>query len=615
LRPDTFESSAASFREMVERVHVHEWRNTSLGPAETWPSSLRGMVRLLLSSKFPMFVLWGDERTLVYNDAYVPILGDKHPWALGQSFSNVWPEVQDEIGPIINRAFSGEASFFEDLPVVLRRGSRPEQTYFTFSYSPVSDDDGVVGGVFCVCTETTHKVLAERGAAAERERFQRMFEEAPGFICVLRGPAHVFEMVNRACRHLLGPSREYLGKSVAEAVPELRDQGFEEILDEVFETGKPFVATGMTAVFRRSPDQPADERILDFVYQPIFEHDGSVSGIFCEGIDVTERVASDAALRESEDHHRHAVELNPQVAWTAASDGQLDHVAQRWMEWTGTTGLGSTWAEGLHPDDRSRTFEVWGNSVVSGEPYDIEHRVKMRNGEYRWARSRAYPRRDDAGRIVKWYGTTEDIHERKVAEERQALLVNELNHRVKNTLATVQSIAMQTLRNLPDPSARDRLSTRLVALSRAHDVLTREGWEGADLRLIVETVVAPYRGVVSRFSVAGPYIRLAPTVSLTLAMALNELCTNAAKYGALSAEGGRIEIDWKVADERLQLRWEEKGGPAVEPPAERGFGSRLVERQLAHELNGMVQLQFLPSGVVCEIEAPLNAVVPIERES
>jgi PAS domain S-box-containing protein len=343
---------------MAERVHLHDWRNTPLGPAETWASSLRGIVRLLLSSKFPMFVLWGNERTLVYNDAYAPILGDRHPGALGRSFSDVWPEVQDEIGPIIDRAFSGEASFFEDLPVVLRRGSRPEQTYFTFSYSPVADDDAIVEGVFCVCTETTHKVLAVRHAAAERERFQRMFEEAPGFICVLRGPAHVFEMVNRACRRLLGPSREYLGRSLAEAVPELRDQGFEEILDEVFETGKPFVATGMAAVFRRSPDQPADERILDFVYQPMFEPDGSVSGIFCEGVDVTERVASDAALRESEDHHRHAVELNPQVAWTAAPDGQLDHVAQRWMEWTGTTGLGSTWAEGLHPDDRSRTFEV-----------------------------------------------------------------------------------------------------------------------------------------------------------------------------------------------------------------------------------------------------------------
>jgi PAS domain S-box-containing protein len=136
--------------------------------------------------------------------------------------------------------------------------------------------------------------------------------------------------------------------------------------------------------------------------------------------DITARRQFEERLRESEDHYRHTVELNPQVTWTARPDGQLDHVAQRWFEWTGTTGLGETWAEGLHEDDRERTFAVWGHSVATGEPYDIEHRVKMRDGHYRWARSRAFPRLDHERRMVKWYGTTQDIHEQKLAEARLA---------------------------------------------------------------------------------------------------------------------------------------------------------------------------------------------------
>jgi hypothetical protein len=130
-------------------------------------------------------------------------------------------------------------------------------------------------------------------------------------------------------------------------------------------------------------------------------------------------------------------------------------------------GTGESWAEGLHPDDRQRTFDVWRNCVETGEPYDIEHRVRYRNGSYRWARSRAFPRRNEAGEICLWYGATEDIHERKIAEDHQRLLINELNHRVKNTLATVQAIAFQTLKgDIPLDEARARFEARLLALSR-----------------------------------------------------------------------------------------------------------------------------------------------------
>jgi len=206
-------------------------------------------------------------------------------------------------------------------------------------------------------------------------------------------------------------------------------------------------------------------------------------------------------------------------------------------------------------------------------------------------------------------GVMRDITERKRAEELQRLLVNELNHRVKNTLATVQSVAGQTLRNAADlEGARDSLTTRLLALARAHDLLTRESWDGAEMGDLVASLIASH-GDAERFAVQGPAFRLAPKVALSLSMALHELMTNATKYGALSNEAGRVALTWgrmKDAEtERLDLRWEEIDGPSVTTPSRQGFGSRLITGGLARELGGDVRLEYPPTGVVCTISAAL----------
>jgi two-component sensor histidine kinase len=199
---------------------------------------------------------------------------------------------------------------------------------------------------------------------------------------------------------------------------------------------------------------------------------------------------------------------------------------------------------------------------------------------------------------------------REVAEEHRRLLVNELNHRVKNTLATVQFIAAQTLRNAESSEeARDVLASRLIALARAHDVLTRESWDGADLGEIVARAVEPFSGPgENRLRFSGPAVRVAPRIALAVAMALQELATNAVKYGALSNGTGTATITWSLAQgqdgrTRFHVRWEEVGGPAVRPPDRRGFGSRLIERALAHDLDGDVTLEFAATGVVCTLEA------------
>jgi two-component sensor histidine kinase len=203
------------------------------------------------------------------------------------------------------------------------------------------------------------------------------------------------------------------------------------------------------------------------------------------------------------------------------------------------------------------------------------------------------------------------LAELRAASDRQRLLINELNHRVKNTLATIQSMARLTLRGPAiDPQTREVFEDRLMALSRTHDVLTRESWEGADLRDVIDEAVAPHCGSGGdRFRLAGPTLRLPPKAALAFAMALHELCTNAAKYGALRGEAGTVAITWRVDDRarppRLDLRWEERDGPAVTPPDHQAFGTLLVKRMLAMELRGQVELDFRPEGLVCRVSAPV----------
>jgi two-component sensor histidine kinase len=214
-----------------------------------------------------------------------------------------------------------------------------------------------------------------------------------------------------------------------------------------------------------------------------------------------------------------------------------------------------------------------------------------------------------------------ELKERRTAEKHRQLLINELNHRVKNTLATVQSIVAQTMRKSKVATdLRVALDARLIALAQVHDLLTRESWEGTSLRDVVELAIQPYRTEgEDAFTIAGPSIRLAPKTALAVAMALHELVTNALRHGALSNPGGRVNIHWRTPTEgdaqRMYVSWSEHNGPQVAGPVRRGFGSRMIESALAAELNGMVRLEFRPTGLVCEIDAPLPRLAEQRSES
>ncbi len=331
-------------------------------------------------------------------------------------------------------------------------------------------------------------------------------------------------------------------------------------------------------------------------------------------LDITGRKRAEAALRESEARFRHMADSAPALIWMTDAAGQITFANMHYDFLFGRPAdemLGEGWREVIHPDDIEPFFSAFKEAFIARRPFRSEFRVRDKEGRILWLRCEGVARLDDAGAFLGYTGCNVDITDAKVAEVRQQLLINELNHRVKNTLASVQYIVSQTLRNAATTEqAKGAFEARLMALSRAHDVLTRENWEGAGLSEIVAETIEPYRGLgESRFRIDGPQVRVQPRMALALAMAIQELATNAVKYGALSNAAGSVRLDWGIesggGQPRLQLRWEEREGPAVAEPSKRGFGTRLIERGLAQDIDGEVRIDFAPSGVVCTLDAPL----------
>jgi signal transduction histidine kinase/ActR/RegA family two-component response regulator len=300
LEPDLTDAQSLVFLsgggEIGAMMRAHDWSASPLGHPATWPQALRTVVALMLNSAFPMFVAWGKDLGFLYNDAYVQILGEKHPASLGAPFYEVWKEIWEDISPFIERSLAGEATYREKLPLLMNRHGYDEQTFFTFSYSPVRDDNGVPAGVHCACVEVTGQVYAERYRDEENKRLVTLFEQAPGIIAVLRGPEHRFEITNKSYMQMIGRT-DLVGKTAREALPYIEGQGFFELLDQVYQTGTPFVGHSVPLDVAREPGMPLERRYLDFIYQPIRDPAGEVVGIFVEGSDVTIRKQVEDDLR------------------------------------------------------------------------------------------------------------------------------------------------------------------------------------------------------------------------------------------------------------------------------------------------------------------------------
>ncbi len=359
---------------------------------------------------------------------------------------------------------------------------------------------------------------------------------------------------------------------------------------------------------------------------PLFDAAGKVIGaVYCVQ-DITERKRVTDALEQS---RQHALEQEQRLAATyehaaigiseVDTAGRILRVNEAMCSITGYDRedlLKNELFGFTHPDDVDSDREAFRKQVAGElEFYSVEKRFVRKDGRAIWISVRSSPVRDPSGRLLYMVRVVQDITEGKTAEQRQKLLIDELNHRVKNTLATVQSLAMQTARRADSPREfSESFEGRLIALSKAHDQLTMHHWESADLRNLLSAGFAPYGAGPEKVVLRGEDVRLRPRAVLTLAMVFHELTTNAAKYGALSVPAGRVEVRWRpvrdaYAKPLLRIDWQEQGGPAVVEPERRGFGSRLIEGGVAAELGGSAQLTYAPEGLCCEIMIPRAAAV------
>ena len=417
--------SDATSSEMIALVNALDWSRTALGPRNTWPQRLTSAVDFMLEGGFPAIVLWGQDLVQIYNDGYRALMGQRHPEGLGQATRSCWSEVWHINEPIYRRVLNGETINFQDALYPIARGGVVGNAWFTLAYSPLRDDGGMIAGVMVTVVETTGRVLADQALAAQVDQQKRNLQQMPGFVAILSGPDHTYTYVNDAYVKVAG-ARDYLGQTVRGVFPDLSGQAFFDLLDEVYSSGEPFVAQAMPI----NLDGEANTLFLDFLYQPICDDNGRVTGIFAGGYDVTDRIRAETLLREGEANLRALnLDLANQVAERARERGKTWDVSPYLLSvisletgkflavndaWTRALGLepeqlvGKFYGDFLHPDDALASDAAFAELVLGDPLLNFKNRYRTRSGDYRWLSWVAVPADG------KLYSTARDITEERL---------------------------------------------------------------------------------------------------------------------------------------------------------------------------------------------------------
>ena len=467
------------------------------------------------------------------------------------------------------------------------------------------DSEGRPQTLLGVLADITERKSAEDRLRDSEARFRGMADSAPAPVWIT-GVAGGIEFVNEAFVEITGmPADALLGDVWIQL---LHTEDLAHVAKARMAARETLSSYSFEARFRRAD---GEHRWMFVSAKPRFDQSGNFLGYVGLAIDLTETHRAQDALRESEERFRLIAETAPVMLWMSDAKGACTYInpALRTF-WGASEDLSEfTWSDTLFAEDRPALLKALARSLDRQEAFEGDARYYRADGEIRDVRTVAQPRLDASGRFIGMIGVNIDLTDLRAAEIRQRLLINELNHRVKNTLASVQSIARQTLREDESAgAARERLLDRIMAMSVAHDILTRESWEGASVHDIVSGAIRPFVSPdASRIHVSGPAARVGPSAALALALALHELSTNAVKYGALSNGEGRVDIAWANGEggRSLRLTWKERGGPPVVPPTRKGFGSRLLDGGLTADLGGRPSLVFAPGGVEASVPIAL----------
>ncbi len=404
-------------------IRAHDWAASPLGPPDRWPQSLRTAIRLMLNTRHPIFIFWGDDRLCFFNDAFGHSIGaERRATATGRPGREVWEEIWDVISPQIDHVMAGRGATWHDNDLVpIIRDGRLEDVFWTYGHGPIDDDAAAtgVGGVLVIATETTSQVQGTRRLAEDRARQQRLLQNMPGFAAILSGPEHRHDYVNDAYLALSGRTT-LLGRTIRDAFPELEGQGFFERLDQVY-------ATGLSYVARESPIRlagDAEERFIDLLYEPTRGENGEVTGIFVGGYDITERVRANARLREASERVQLALDAGA-IVGTWIWDVLANRVTgdDRFARCLGLdaelcrSGLRLEMAMvSIHHDDHRRVGAAIAEAMSRGGPYMAQFRVRQQDGSYRWVEANGRVEFDAEGRASRFPGVLIDIEDRRAAE-------------------------------------------------------------------------------------------------------------------------------------------------------------------------------------------------------
>lgn len=612
--------------EMARLVRARDWAKTPVGEPERWPQPLKATLAMALDAAIPMAIYWGPQLTLFYNDKSIELIGARHPAALGQPAARAFPRIWDIMEPVLARVLSGGGASVQERLLPVFRSGQTESVWFDLVTNPIPLDDGTVGGVLVIGMETARRPSTDRA-------IRRLFDAAPTPIVVLGTDAPRFTImeVNEAYAGAAGKTRgDLVGRSFFDVfAPQAAAAG---LLEEVRASlDRALASKQADRMPRRTyeifPGPPGEDvHSWEIGNNPILDEDGQIAAITHRVFEVTQEERAERVRRESEQRFRQFAEASSDLLWIRDAETLAhEYVSPAFAAIYGHSvedlaACPDLWSAVILPEDRARALETL-SLVRAGELVTHEFRIERPDGSTRWIRSTDFPMRDEAGRVERIGGVTEDVTAARQTAERLQVLMAELQHRTRNLVGIIRSIALRTAASSVSlEDFRTRFIARLEAIARVNGLLSRlsEGTRIGFDELVRAELLAhgaiDQAGAGSQVRLEGPPgVRLRSSTVQTLALALHELATNAVKYGALSRPEGHLTVVWAIVEGEggtpcLRVDWTEHGVPSAVPsePPPRGYGLELIERALPYSLGAQTRYELTADGVRCSIVLPLS---------